>query len=58
MNNLVVYITNMQDKKEPPSFDATNDPYKGGQLRIFPTDIPTVPIPMPPGTVSEPTVNR
>ena len=48
----------MQDKKEPPSFDATNDPYKGGQLRIFPTDIPTVPIPMPPGTVSEPTVNR
>ena len=48
----------MQDRKEPPSFDATKDPFKGGQLRIFPTKIPTVPIPMPPGTVSEATVYR
>ena len=46
----------MQDRKEPPGFDGTKD--RRGQLRIFPTGIPTVPIPMPPGTVSEATVNR
>ena len=48
----------MQDKKEPPSFDGTQDPFKGGQLRIFPTEIPTVPVQMPLSTDAEATVYR
>ena len=46
----------MQDKKEPPSFDGTKD--RRGQLQMFPTDMPTVPIQMPPGTDAESTVYR